>query len=84
MGWRCCRSCWLCLTSYAWIECACKERLYPAYDYLGDDDVTREVPERIDHRVAKERMVELFNLNMRVRVYRVMHPFSMLNVSPLV
>ena len=38
----------------------CKERAYPAFDYKGDDDGTRERPERLSREEVIGRATELF------------------------
>ena len=38
----------------------CKERAYPTFDYKGDDDGTRERPERLLRKEVISRAIELF------------------------
>ena len=37
-----------------------KERAYPTFDYKGDDDRTRERPERLSRKEVISRATELF------------------------
>ena len=37
-----------------------KERVHPAYEYVGDEDTVREALERISSDVAYARLLELF------------------------
>ena len=38
----------------------CKERAYPAFDFKGNDDGTRERPERLSRKEVISRAIELF------------------------
>jgi len=43
-----------------------KERVHPAYEYVGDEDTAREAPERISSDVAYARLLELFSTNTQL------------------
>ena len=43
-----------------------KERVHPAYEYAGDEDTTREAPEKISSDVAYARLLELFSTNTQL------------------
>ena len=43
-----------------------KERVHPAYEYVGDEDTAREAPERISSDVAYARPLELFSTNTQL------------------
>ena len=42
----------------------CKERAHPGFDYRGDDDGTRERPERLTKKDVMGRATELFASNI--------------------
>ena len=39
-----------------------KERFHPAYEYTGDEDTTREAPEKINKADAYTCLLELFQV----------------------
>ena len=48
-----------------WIQSR-KERFHPTYEYTGDEDTTREAPEKISSDVAYARLLELFSTNTQL------------------
>ena len=48
-----------------WIQLS-KERVHPAYEYVGDEDTTREAPKRISLDIAYARLLELFSTNTQL------------------
>lgn len=45
-----------------------KERAHPAYEFRGDTDGTREVPEEIERDEVKCRITMLFNLSVHTTI----------------
>ena len=43
-----------------------KERVHPAYEYIGDEDTAWEALERISLDVAYARLLELFSANTQL------------------
>ena len=44
----------------------CKERFHPAYEYAGDEDITREAPEKINKGDAYIHLLGLFSSNTKL------------------
>ena len=59
-----------------------KERAHPAYEFRGDTDGTREVPEPIDREEVKWRIGVLFNLTGHHKVDDQQRAFSVGNLPP--
>ena len=57
-----------------------KERVHPAYEYIGDEDTAWEALERISLDVAYARLLELFSTNTQrnnvgqQKAYNIMNP----------
>ena len=68
--------------TFRWVL-PCKERAYPGYEFQGDTNETREVPEEIDRDEIKCRILILFNLASRLFIRDQQRAFSVGNL-PLV
>ena len=54
----------------------CKERAHPGFNYKGDDDGTRERPERLTKKDVMGRAVELFASNISFVWSKQMRAFN--------
>ena len=59
-----------------------KERAHPGFDFRGDDDETRERPERLTRKDVLERAAGLFAPNASFSMSRQMKAFNYLNPPP--
>ena len=62
----------------------CKERAHPAFEYRGDTDGSREVPEEFARDDIMWRIEMLFNLTGRVSIRDQQRAFSVGNLPPTV
>ena len=68
-----------------WIQLS-KERFHPSYEYTGDEDTTREAPEKINKDDAYDHLLELFSSNTKLsnigqqRAYNIMNPPPLLRI----
>ena len=60
----------------------CKERAHQGFDFRGDDDETRERPERLTRKDVLERAAGLFAPNASFSMSRQMKAFNYLNPPP--
>ena len=59
-----------------------KERAYPGYEFWGEIDGTREVPEDFSQDEAKWRISMMFNLAGRFRINDQQRPFHVGSLPP--
>ena len=62
----------------------CKERAYPAFDYKGDDDGTRERPERLSRKEVIGHATELFTSGASFSWPKETKAFNCMNLPPQV
>jgi len=62
----------------------CKERAHPVFEYQGDTDGTREVPEEIARDEIMRWIEMLFNLTGQVSIRDQQRAFSVGNLPPAV
>ena len=60
----------------------CKERAHLGFDFKGDDNRTRERPERLTRKDVLERAAELFAPNASSSMSRQTKAFNCLNPPP--
>ena len=61
-----------------------KERVHPAYEYVGDEDTTWEAPERISSDVTYARLLELFSTNTQLNNVGQQRAYNITNPPPRV
>lgn len=57
----------------------CKERVILAYEYVRDDDITREVPKKIDKSDTYTCAYKLFTAKTKLSNQGQQRPFSLTN-----
>jgi len=62
----------------------CKERAYPAFDYKGDDDGTRERPKRLSRKEVIGRAIDLFTSSASFSWPKETKAFNCTNPPPQV
>lgn len=58
--------------------------MHPAYEYSGDDDMTREVPERLTKEAVFRRLSAFFVGGTQLRSSGMQQPYSLGNPRPAV
>ena len=56
-----------------------KERFIPAYEYVGDDDITQEAPEKLEKGNAYARLQKFFTTSTSLRNVGQQRPYSLSN-----
>lgn len=61
-----------------------KERVIPTFEFIGDEDIAREVPEKMLKKAAYDRLGSFFSSTTRLTNVRFQRPYDITNPPPQV